>query len=186
MFRNRFVPLTFVLAALAVAALGTVAQAQTQKTVGRGASVTVTATIVAIDSTSRLVTLKGPDGNSETVYAGPEIKRFAELKVGQSVTFSYYESIVFAIQKAGDVAKPPIDPTLVRGTGATPGGMFSQQVTTTVTVNALDPKVPSIAVTAEDGRKLSFKVEDARNLDGVKAGDKVKITYTQALAISVK
>ncbi len=55
-----------------------------------------------------------------------------------------------------------------------------------MTVEAIDPKVPSIAVKAEDGRKMSFKVQDAKNLEGVKPGDKVEVTYTQALAISVK
>jgi Cu/Ag efflux protein CusF len=33
---------------------------------------------------------------------------------------------------------------------------------------------------------MSFKVENPKNLEGVKVGDKVQITYTQALAISVK
>jgi Cu/Ag efflux protein CusF len=32
---------------------------------------------------------------------------------------------------------------------------------------------------------MSFKVEDKTNLKGVKVGDKVQITYTQALAVSV-
>ena len=35
-------------------------------------------------------------------------------------------------------------------------------------------------------RKMSFKVQDAKNLTGYKVGDTVEITYTQALAISVK
>jgi hypothetical protein len=59
-------------------------------------------------------------------------------------------------------------------------------MTTTVTINAIDMKVPSVTVTSADGRKLSFKVENPKNLEGVKAGDKVEITYTQAVAISVK
>jgi Cu/Ag efflux protein CusF len=33
---------------------------------------------------------------------------------------------------------------------------------------------------------MSFKIEDKKNLEGVKTGDKVQITYTQALAISVE
>jgi Cu/Ag efflux protein CusF len=45
--------------------------------------------------------------------------------------------------------------------------------------------VPSVTVRTEDGRKMSFKVENAKNLEGVKVGDRVEITYTQALAISV-
>jgi hypothetical protein len=55
-----------------------------------------------------------------------------------------------------------------------------------VTVNAIDMKVPSVTITAADGRRMSFRVENPKNLAGVKVGDKVQITYTQALAISVQ
>jgi hypothetical protein len=43
-----------------------------------------------------------------------------------------------------------------------------------------------VTVTAADGRKMSFRVENPKNMEGVKVGDKVQITYTQALAISVQ
>ena len=58
-------------------------------------------------------------------------------------------------------------------------------MTATVTINAIDPKVPSVTITTEDGKTMSFKVENPKNLEGVKVGDQVEITYTQALAISV-
>ena len=53
--------------------------------------VTVSATIEAIDKASRLITLKGPKGNVATVYADDTIKRFDELKVGDTVSATYYE-----------------------------------------------------------------------------------------------
>jgi Cu/Ag efflux protein CusF len=56
----------------------------------------------------------------------------------------------------------------------------------TVTVKAIDAKIPSVTVLTEDGRTASFKVEDKKNLEGVKVGDKVEITYTEAVMISVK
>ena len=33
---------------------------------------------------------------------------------------------------------------------------------------------------------MDFRVENKKNLDGLKAGDKVEVTYTQALMIEVK
>jgi Cu/Ag efflux protein CusF len=74
---------------------------------------------------------------------------------------------------------------VTRTPGAKPGGTIAQQLTTTVTIEAIDPKIPSVTVKTADGNKLSFKVEDKKNIEGYKAGDKVDITYTQALAISV-
>jgi Cu/Ag efflux protein CusF len=63
---------------------------------------------------------------------------------------------------------------------------MAQQFTATVTLQAIDAKVPSVTVKTDDGRVMSFRVQDARNLQGYKVGDKVEVTYTQALAVSVE
>jgi Cu/Ag efflux protein CusF len=174
------------LAAMAVAVVAAPLHAQVPKPVSQSASVTVTAVIVAIDSTNRLISLKTDDGAVDTVEAGPDVKRFSELKVGDKVTFRYYESVVYAIQQPG--AKPPAPATsgIVRGTGPKPGGSLSEQLTAVVTVQAIDLAIPSITIKTEQGSTMSFKIEDRKNVEGVKAGDKVQITYTRALAISVE
>jgi hypothetical protein len=172
--------------AVLVGLLGLVAPARAQKPVTQGAEITETFVIEAIDYTSRLVTLRDSQGISESIRCGPEVERFNALKVGDKVTFRYYESMVYAIRKPGTPAAPPSRGGIVRTPGDRPGGTISEQMTTTVTINAIDMKVPSVTVTSADGRKLSFKVENPKNLEGVKAGDKVEITYTQAVAISVK
>lgn len=172
------------IALAALAALSPAARAQ--KPVSEAASVEVKATIEAIDHANRLVTLKGEDGEVETIYAGPEVKRFDALKVGDTVTFRYYESVVFRIRKPGDPAPPAGDPKLTRSEGPKPGGTIAKQESATVTIKAIDQKVPAVTVTREDGTAASFKVEDKKNLAGVKVGDKVEITYTQALMITVK
>lgn len=158
-----------------------------QKPVSVSDAVTESFTIEAIDHSARIVTLKDQDGNIEDVYCGPEVTRFAALKVGDKVTFRYYESLVSAIRRPGtNPAKAGSDAAAVTRTpGAKPGGTLAQQMTAVVTIAAIDPKVPSVSITSADGRKMSFKVENARNLEGYKVGDKVEITYTQALAISV-
>jgi hypothetical protein len=43
---------------------------------------TETATIEAIEASTRTITLKKPDGTYVTTVAGPEVKRFPELKIG--------------------------------------------------------------------------------------------------------
>jgi hypothetical protein len=132
-----------------------------------------------------MVTLRDSEGQSETIICGPEVERFNALKVGDKVTFRYYESVVYQIRKPGSAGAPAATGGVTRTPGDRPGGTIAQQMTTTVTVNAVDMKVPSVTVTTAEGRKMSFKVENAKNLEGVKAGDRVEITYTQAMAISV-
>jgi Cu/Ag efflux protein CusF len=148
----------------------------------------VKAKIVALDSTSRLVTLQDDTGESETIYAGPEVKRFDALKVGDTVNFRYYESMVFAIKKPGAPASAaPADAAkIVRSEGPKPGATTSEQQTATVQVKAIDEKKSAITVLTEDGRTVSFQVEDPKNLKGVAVGDKVEITYTTAVMITVQ
>ena len=136
----------------------------------------------------RRATVEDEDGNVESIYAGPEIKRFDELKVGDKVTFRYYESLVSQIRKAGAAAPTPGKgtPTLVRGTGAKPSGTLSQQLSATVTVKAIDASVPSVTVTLEDGRTTTLEVLEKKVLKEVKVGDKIDITYTAAFMITVQ
>ncbi len=147
---------------------------------------TVSATVEAIDFDARLVTLKAPDGQMETIFVPPTVERFAALKVGDTVTFRYHESVVLQLRKPGDPSTPPPPAAaLVRAPGDKPGGTLSQQITATVTVVAVDAEVPSITVRTEEGRTMSQRVQDKTKLEGVKPGDKIEITYTQALAVSV-
>jgi Cu/Ag efflux protein CusF len=178
-------PLSVALLAAAFAVLSLPALGQAPKPVIRGDAVTVTAVIVAIDSTNRLVTLRDDKGLTETIAAGPEVKRFNDLKVGDKVTFRYYESVAYSIQPPGST--PPVAATaVVRSTGPRPGGTMSEQQTVVVTIQAIDLAIPSVTITTEKGETMSFKVEDKKNMEGVKVGDKVQITYTRALAISVE
>jgi Cu/Ag efflux protein CusF len=177
------------LAALALLPLAAFAQAPAApKPVTQTDSIELTATIQAIDKTAREITLKAKDGDVETVYCGPEVKRFDELKVGDTITFKYYESIAYVIRKPGAPSSLPVpsEPTISRGKGPRPGGTIAQQETATVVVKSIDLKVPSITVQTEDKRTVSFKVEDKKNLKDVKVGDKVEVTYTEAVMISVK
>ena len=80
---------------------------------------------------------------------------------------------------AGDTAK------LTPGAGASPSGTLSRTQTTSVEVVAIDQKLPSITVKTVDGRTVTRKVDNPKNLEGVKVGDKIDITYTQAAVLSV-
>jgi hypothetical protein len=158
-----------------------------QRAVTQGEIVEMTAEIVAIDKDGRVVVLEDEDGETEEVVCGPEVKRFDELKVGDKVTFRYYESLVSQIRKPGASAPTPSGgPSLVRGTGPKPSGTISRQMSAMVTITKMDPAVPSVTVKTEDGRTMSFKIADKKNLEGVKVGDKVDITYTAAVMITVK
>jgi len=172
--------------AIVLALLAAVPVAASAQGVKKAQSVEVTAKVTAIDHTNRVLTLENQDGVVE-LGVGPEVKRFDELKVGDQITFTYMESVLAEIQKASaDKAPAPAGPQVTRGKGPRPGGMVSQTQKATVTIQAIDANVPSVKVQTADGHSLSFKVQDKAKLTGLKVGDKVDITYTEALMVSVK
>jgi ribosomal protein S17 len=176
-----------IVASMVVAALlGGAPAAFAQKPVSVSDTVTESFTIEAINSSTRVVTLKDADGNLEELFCGPEVQRFDALKVGDRVTFKYIESVVSTLRRPGQAPRPAESGGMVRTPGSRPGGTISQQVTATVTIQAIDTKVPSVTVKTDAGQQMSFRVQDAKNLQGYKVGDTVEITYTQALAVSVE
>jgi len=149
-------------------------------------TVTRTVTIEAIERSQRIVTFKDDKGVMDTVQVGPEMKRFDELKVGDKVNFRYYESMVFQLKKAGPAGADTGEVATSGGGGKTPSGTLAQQITMTVTVVSVDPKVPSITVKTQNGDVITRKIENKKNLEGVAPGDRIVITYTQALLAAVE
>ena len=138
-------------------------------------------------------TAKEKPQQGEIVAAGPgryeKDKRVPmELKVGDKVTFRYYESVLSQITKASDQAPAPAatEPKMVSGTGPKPSGIISQQFSARVTIKAIDPKSKSLTVALDDGRAMSLEVVDKKILRAVKVGDKVDVTYTAAFLITVQ
>jgi Cu/Ag efflux protein CusF len=173
-------------AVLVAVLLVSAVQALAQKPVAAAQEISESFTVEAIDHASRVVTLKDKAGLLEDVYCGPDVQRFDALKVGDTVTFRYYESVVTALRAAGGAPPAAQGATVTRTPGTAPGGTIAQQLTATVTIEAIDAKVPSVTVRSAAGRRSSFRVADAKNLEGYKAGDQVDVTYTRGVAISVK
>ena len=169
---------------LAAAALTlTVSLAAQSKTV-TGKEVTATATIEGIEQGSRQLYVKKADGTNDVVYVPQEIKRFDSLKVGQKITVRYYENVVLRMAAPGAA---PIDSSSSSVTPATgTSGTAARQQTVTATISAIDPKVPSVSFTGPRGWNYTTRVEDKELLSKFKVGDRVDITWTEAMLVSVE
>jgi hypothetical protein len=106
--------------------------------------------------------------------------------VGDVVQMTYIESLVFQVRKPGE---PPdqasVEAAVTRAKSELPGATIAVQEKQTVTVKAVDPAVPSITVTTEDGRTITRKIQQKKYLEGVKPGDRIDITYTEAILTNV-
>lgn len=166
--------------AVAIALVAIPARAQ----VSDSDSVTMKASIEAIDKTLRSVTLKGPRGNLVTVYADENIKRFDQLKVGDIVTATITVAVAARIRKAGD-PEPKESKESSSIFKEKIGGKAYAESTITVSVEEIDRTAPSVTVKTPDGRVLSFRVKNAANLKNLKVGDQVDVTVGLGLLLSV-
>jgi hypothetical protein len=171
-------------AAVMLAATAAVSAAQVSKTL-QGEVHTVTVSVEAIEQSRREVTVKKPDGTYDVFYMPSSIKRFDTLKVGDKITARYYETIVLRLKAPGEKDNNTATGGVVRSPNQ-PSGTASQQQTVTVTITAIDPKLPSITFTGPRGWTYSSRVEDTKALGQVKVGDRVDITWTEALVMSVE
>jgi Cu/Ag efflux protein CusF len=147
--------------------------------------VTIKATIEAIDSTNRIVTLKGPKGDVMTLPVDEDVARFDELKVGDKVTAEYFESVAYEIEVPGAATPTGTAVAAAPIAGAKPAGAAISMTVDKVTIEAIDPATPAVTVKTAAGDVLSFRVRHKQNLKGVKVGDVVVVTHTKALVISV-
>lgn len=147
-------------------------------------SVTMKASIEAIDKTARSVTLKGPRGNLVTVYASDTFTRFDQLKVGDIVTATFTVAVAARIRKAGDPEPKEVKETSTVFKEKIGGKAYAEQ-TITVSVEEIDRTAPSVTVKTPDGRIVSFRVKNAANLKNLKVGDQVDVTVGLGLLLSV-
>jgi hypothetical protein len=157
----------------------------TQTVISESKPVTVTATIEAIDQTNRIVTMKGPKGNSIDVKAPEQMEGFRSLKVGDEVTATYFEATAIHVRKPGDPA-PTTGPTsTTKRTDRTPGSETRREQTFRMTVEAIDTAAPSFTVRGPLGAVVTLAVRDPKQLQNIKVGDTVDVTYYESLLLKV-
>ena len=145
---------------------------------------TATGTIEAVEAATRTMSIKKSDGTYTTIVAGPDITRFAEVKVGDKVTARYYDNVMIRVKHPGETDTEQGMATT--GSNGKPGGTAATQRTITATITAIDLKIPSITFTGPNNWKYSSKVQDKEALAQVKVGDKVDIVWTEATMVSLE
>jgi hypothetical protein len=165
-------------------ALGAHPAAAQSKTI-TGETKTVTVTVEGIERANRELTVKRPDGTYDVFYMPTAIKRFDTLKVGDKITARYYENMVLQMKPPGADSVNTASAGVSKAQDGQPGMTAARQRTITATIAAIDPAVPSITFTGPNGWKYSSRVEDTKALEKVKVGDKLDITWTEALLLSI-
>ena len=170
---------------LLIAAGGWAAEPPSWKT---SSLVEETATVEAVDQSTRMVTLKGPKGDSVTFRAGDEVRNLAQVKVGDEVIFAYYESLAVRVLKEGEAFPAAGESAAMSRAkpGEKPAGVVGTKTSVNATITAIDKKAKTATLKGEDGKSVTVTPRDPKNLEKVKVGDRLVITYTDAVAVKVE
>jgi hypothetical protein len=155
---------------------------QTPGAAAAAALVTSSATVEKIDKDKGLITLKGAGGKSLDVKAGPGIN-LDKLRVGDRVNTAYFDEVAVDIRNASPGA-PTMTTKAVQRAGVT-----AMQSTVTSRIIHVDAAKNTVTIKGPKAEEHTLKVTDPdlqSRLKDVKPGDKLDVTYTQAVAVSVE
>lgn len=156
-------------------------------------SFTVSATVSAVDPTTRRVTLTAADGRQATFIAGPEIRNFDQLRAGDKVNATLTERLVVFVRGAGDGNGDGAPPSATHAKalaaapkGAKPGALIAESFEVVAAVQAIDSVNRTATLRFVDGQSVTIPVRADVELSRYKVGDSVVIRVTHALAVLVE
>ena len=147
----------------------------------------LTASVEAVDKAKRLITLKGPEGNIFVFQAGPAVKNFDQIKVGDLVVARYIEALTLELKPGGGQIRERTERenAVSAKPGEAPGVAAGRQVTVIADVMSLDAKKQTVRLRGPQ-RTVDLKVRDPNQFKLIKVGDQVEATFTEAVAIALE
>ena len=142
--------------------------------------------ITGIDKATREVTIRGGSGNELTITAGPQVKNFKQIKVGDLVTMNYLAALGIELKKGGGRLRERIESEQVVATppGEKPAAGKGRTVRVIADVTALDAAAGTITLRGPQ-RSVDLVVKDKEVLKDIRVGDQIAATYEEAMLVSI-
>ena len=144
------------------------------------------AVVTNIDANTRTITLKSKDGEKKFI-AGPEIKNFSQIKVGDLLNVTYELAVAVELIKTSSSGIRSEQVTTTTTT-AKPGDKPSQIIVNTTTIVSdvvgVDLNKKTVSIKGPDGKMETLKVQDQGLLNDVKVNDQVRVVFTDSMAAS--
>lgn len=153
------------------------------------AAATRSATVTRIDKKERWVTLKLADGSIIDVQAGPAVRNFDQIKVGDQVVASKAATVTIEVVPPGQAVPDATGGLSVTSApkGARPMAVEVETVVVSGAVTDINYGQRLLTLVGPDGIPRTFEVgPEAQTFNAVKKGDVVVVTAKTATALEVK
>lgn len=146
------------------------------------------ATVESVDATTRMVTLKFPDGKTQTYKVGPAVKNLDQVKAGDEINATYAQSVALYVRKSGDQpAANEMQTVRVAPKGAKPGMITTDTSEITAKVEAIDYAKRTVTLKGPEGNVVTLAVDKrVKRFKAVKVGDDLVLRVTSAFVIGVE
>jgi Cu/Ag efflux protein CusF len=149
-------------------------------------SFSTTATVTALDPATRQITLTTDDGTEASMTAGPEIRNFDQIHVGDKVNATITETLLVFVRSDGAAPSVSHAASLSKAPkGAKPGALASESYEIVASVKAIDPSARTATLLFSDGQTKTFPVRPDVDLSRYKVGDSVVIRITDTISVLV-
>jgi Cu/Ag efflux protein CusF len=147
--------------------------------------ITTMATVQDVDQDSRRITLKDAQGQTRTFQVDEQVRNLPQVKEGDMVNLTYQEAAAVRVVKKAERAQDDVvidqaDP------GEKPHGKVSRELSRTSEILAIDKVKGTITLRGADDSLTTIWVRHPERLEGLKVGDLLRITYREAVAVSVQ
>lgn len=143
-------------------------------------------TVIKVDRQTRMVTFRSPSGGEAKLQVPPEAQNLDRVSPGQQYRIRYVEAVAVSVRKGGGKPSATTDEQVALAPkGSKPGGRIVRTQQVAGVVDAIDYTNRYLAVRGPRGRMAALKVADDVPLGEFSAGDRIWVTYTEALAIEM-
>lgn len=150
--------------------------------------IVLTADVVGIDKTDRVLKLRGPNGRVVSLEVSHEARNFDQIEIGDKVRVEYHESVALYMGKHGQKPEASAGRVAARSAkGDKPAVAVVETIDVSAKIKAIDKANRSVTLELPDGSVSKTHVDSSiKAFDTLKVGDVIHARMTEAIAISVE
>lgn len=152
--------------------------------------VTLAAAVTAVDPARRLVVLRDEDGQMIEIVAGPAVRNFERIAVGDTLRVRFEERLS-ALRLPADATLGPAEAAFAAGRaapGEDPAAGVAAAVRLRVRIESIDTQRAIVVFAPASGRLIAHRLrtdEGRAFVEQLRVGDLVELEYGERLALDV-